>query len=167
MRKCKLEKIEIVFGKYIFSSLKTVNFSKQNFVIKAHCAIVACRSSYCRQLIKIAKEKLPSASGNNNSLKSQAHSGSQSVQTQASDRIGKTSTVSAASAAALAASETIVKTSPFNLNNDEFIEIKINNENPEAVKIVLEFLYTDRIMSLEGRGLSFHTIFFVSKNQIF
>jgi hypothetical protein len=45
-----------------------------------------------------------------------------------------------------------VKAPPFILNAGEYIEIKINGENSEALKLVLEFLYTDRIMSLEGRG---------------
>jgi hypothetical protein len=52
----------------------------------------------------------------------------------------------------------IVDKPPFLLNPGEYIEIKISNENPEAMKLVLEFLYTDRIMSLEGRENELETV---------
>ncbi len=42
---------------------------------------------------------------------------------------------------------------PFCLNNpDEYVEIRASNENAESMRLVLEFLYTDQIVSLEGRG---------------
>ena len=42
----------------------------------------------------------------------------------------------------------------FLLNNDKSsIDIKINDtNNPEAFRIVLEFIYTDCIISIEGKG---------------
>ncbi len=41
---------------------------------------------------------------------------------------------------------------------DEYIEIKINNEKASAVRIVLEFLYTDRILSLESKESELETL---------
>ena len=41
---------------------------------------------------------------------------------------------------------------PFILNYDEYIEINIKNENSEALKILLEFIYSDSILSLKGKG---------------
>ena len=41
---------------------------------------------------------------------------------------------------------------PFYLETDEFIPIFINSVHVDPLKIVLEFLYTDRIVSLEGKG---------------
>ena len=51
-----------------------------------------------------------------------------------------------------------IKSPPFVLNQEEFIEIKINEENSEALRMVLEFLYTDRIVSLEGRENEIETL---------
>lgn len=47
----------------------------------------------------------------------------------------------------------MIKQPPFILNQDECIEIKISDQNSEALRIALEFLYTDRIISLEGHGI--------------
>lgn len=47
---------------------------------------------------------------------------------------------------------------PFILSPGEYIEIKLNGENSEALKLVLEFLYTDRIMSLEGKEHELDTV---------
>jgi hypothetical protein len=42
---------------------------------------------------------------------------------------------------------------PFNLKQKSFIEIRINDKcSSAAFKILLEFIYTDRIVSLEGKG---------------
>ncbi len=43
----------------------------------------------------------------------------------------------------------------FILPKDKSIQIKLDEEKSETVKIVLEFLYTDRVMSLEGKGCYF------------
>jgi hypothetical protein len=47
---------------------------------------------------------------------------------------------------------------PFYLNQDEIIEIKLPDEKIDALKIVLEFLYTDRILSLEGKENEMETL---------
>ena len=47
---------------------------------------------------------------------------------------------------------------PFYLNSDELIEIKLIDEKIDAMKIVLEYLYTDRILSLEGRENEIHAL---------
>ena len=44
---------------------------------------------------------------------------------------------------------------PFVLPSDKSIQIKLDEEKAETVRIVLEFLYTDRIISLEGKGKLF------------
>lgn len=49
-------------------------------------------------------------------------------------------------------------TLPFFIPADEHIELKIETEKPTAVKIVLEFLYTDRILSLESRESEIDTL---------
>ena len=41
--------------KQLFCDLKFLCYNGQT--VSAHCAIVACRSEYCRQLIKIMKDK--------------------------------------------------------------------------------------------------------------
>jgi len=87
--------------------------------VLAHCAIVASRSVYCRQLIKIAKDKLPQSP-----ILSHDH----------------------------------FKTPPFILTQDSYIEIKLADERSDALRIVLEFLYTDRIISLEGKENELETI---------
>ena len=85
----------------------------------AHCAIVASRSVYCRQLIKLAKDKLPQSP-----ILNHDH----------------------------------FKAPPFILSQDSHIEIKLADERSDALKIVLEFLYTDRIISLEGKENELETI---------
>jgi hypothetical protein len=99
-----------LFKKELFCDLKFI--CADNFVL-AHCAIVASRSCYCRQLIKIAKEKL----------------------NQIQD-----------------------SKPPFIIDAETFVEIKLNEENSSTLKVVLEFLYTDRIISLEGKEHEFETV---------
>jgi hypothetical protein len=64
----------------------------------------------------------------------------------------KTISTSTNSILSIEEAKSAIKAPPFVLNPGECIEIKINDENSKALKLVLEFLYTDRIMSLEGRG---------------
>lgn len=47
---------------------------------------------------------------------------------------------------------------PFYLNSDEIIEIKLPDEKIDALKIALEFLYTDRVISLEGKEHEIETL---------
>lgn len=59
---------------------------------------------------------------------------------------------------------------PFNSKPENPIEIKINEKCSSAsFKILLEFIYTDRIVSLEGKGRIFCKIklLFESKNEFF
>jgi hypothetical protein len=93
---------------------------------------VACRSIYCSQLIKQAKEKLQSQFPAN--LKENIL------------------TVAATTSSSPKPNKNTAKLPPFYLNTDELIEIKINCDNSDSLRIVLEFLYTDRLLSLEGRG---------------
>ena len=122
----------------------------------AHCAIVACRSLHFRHQIKLAiKEKLSNSSN------------ATSVATRSSLNVvgNVVSLTSSTSAAATAAAVARFRSSspaslmfvnnempPFFLNPDDQIEIKVTNETAEPFRIVLEFLYTDQIVSLEGRG---------------
>jgi hypothetical protein len=103
--------------------------------VKAHCAIVACRSIYCSQLIKQAKDKRQSQLQAN--LKESVLNAAASAATSSSKQQQQTNAT---------------KLPPFYLNTDEFLEIKLNCDNSDALRIVLEFLYTDRLLSLEGRG---------------
>lgn len=47
---------------------------------------------------------------------------------------------------------------PFYIPENHFIEIKVETEKAIAVEIVLEFLYTDRIFSLEGKETDLETL---------
>ena len=129
----------------------------------AHCAIVASRSSYCRQLIKITKEKstsqAPPTTTLNSSLISLSYSTSSPLRILNDSNNLKTISSSTSSILSIEETKASSNAPSFILSQDEFIEIKINGENSEALKLVLEFLYTDRIMSLEGRGKRFGTNF--------
>lgn len=50
------------------------------------------------------------------------------------------------------------RTPPFYLSSDELIEIKLLDEKIDAMRIVLEFLYTDRVLSLEGKENEVETL---------
>jgi leucine-zipper-like transcriptional regulator 1 len=97
-----------ILNEQILCDLKFI-FSDSTF-IKCHCAVVASRSQYCRQLIS-------------REIKSKYGDGG--------------------------------KLMLLNLNSDDMIEIKLDFVNIKALQLVIEFLYTDRIVSLEGRGIFF------------
>ena len=101
--------------KELFCDLRFI--CSQNEIVEAHCAIVVSRSIYCRQLIKLAKEKL------------------------APKQV-----------------EIKMLLPPFYLLPEEPIVIRIENQTAEAVRIVLEFLYTDKIVSLEGKETELDTL---------
>ena len=129
----------------------------QNQTVMAHCAIVASRSLYFRHQIKAAiKEKIATQTSNNVSTRT-----SLTVLSNNGQLTSSPSTSAAATAAAVArfrssspASLMFVNNEmpPFYLNTDDHIEIKVSNESAEPFRLVLEFLYTDQILSLEGRG---------------
>ncbi len=93
----------------LFCDLRLV--CHNNHSVYSHCAMLAARSVYCRQLIKAAKEQR--------------------------------------------AKQLLV---PFYIPEDEYVEIRVDTENSNAVQIVLEFLYTDRIISLESKETELDTL---------
>ena len=99
-----------------------LNFIIGDVKIKAHCAIVACRSAYLRKRVKNSIDSIVVNTANNYYSSN-------------------------------AASSNLPKPL-FLLNNDKsMIDITINDtKNPEAFRIVLEFIYTDSIISIEGKG---------------
>lgn len=141
----------------------------------AHCAIVACRSAHFRHQIKMAiKEKMPAVT---TTIGTSSVLGSHHSSSTLSPHVGgnrssltvlgspSTSSSSQSSAAATAAAVARFRSSspaslmfvnnempPFYLNPDDYVEIKVGNESAEPFRLVLEFLYTDQILSLEGRG---------------
>ena len=107
-----------------------LNFIIGDVKIKAHCAIVSCRSVYLRKRVKNCIDSLLINSS-----------------TSSTDQ------------------NNVPKPS-FLLNDDKtIIDIQINDtNNPDAFRIVLEFIYTDCIISIEGKGLK---IYFYFKSIIY
>lgn len=100
---------------------------------------MASRSPHFRQVIKHAKDKLKSSPSTLSALVSLGSSSSTSSLYNLEE-------------------QRKIKLPPFCLNQDEFIEVRINEENAQALKMVMEFLYTDRIVSLEGRENEIETL---------
>ncbi|RNA42331.1 leucine-zipper-like transcriptional regulator 1 [Brachionus plicatilis] len=126
-----------VLKKEMFCDLKLTCSNKET--VLAHCAIVASRSPHFRQLIKHSKDKLKPSPPTLSALVSLGSSSSTNSLFNLEEQRKS-------------------KSPPFCLNEDEFIEIRINEENAEALKMLLEFLYTDRIVSLEGRENEIETL---------
>lgn len=104
--------------------------------IKAHCAIIACRSNYLRQRIRNAIYSTTNTSSSVSS--SHIHSGIKETNDDESN------------------SETIAIKPLFD-NENKIIDVKLNDiNNANAFKIVVEFIYTDRIISIEGKGMLNH-----------
>lgn len=138
----------------------------QNQPVMAHCAIVAGRSQYFRHQIKMAiKEKLASQTPNQTTMTTALNNASSRSSLTVLNNNGQLTSSPSTSAAATAAAVARFRSSspaslmfvnnempPFYLNTDDHIEIKVSNESAEPFRLVLEFLYTDQILSLEGRG---------------
>jgi hypothetical protein len=115
--KCTLrEDFYKLLEKELFCDL---NFNVDNVMVKAHCAIVACRSVYFRQRIRTAYECMKK--------------GQEESSNKPSDGCLPI---------------------PFSLEpaSGTSIELKIAETNSvNSFKIILEFLYTDRVVSIEGK----------------
>jgi hypothetical protein len=115
----------------------------------AHCAIVSCRSPHFRHQIKMAaKEKQSQSQANSNTNPNR-------LSASAAAAVARIRSTSPAGLI-LDANSSFSSSSnspPFFLNPDEFVEIKVTNESSESFRLVLEFLYTDQIVSIEGIGI--------------
>lgn len=121
----------------------------------AHCAIVACRSLHFRHQIKLAiKEKLSTSNATSVGTRSSLNVVGNVVPLTSSTSAAATAAAVARFRSSSPASLMFVNNEmpPFFLNPDDQIEIKVTNETAEPFRLVLEFLYTDQIVSLEGRG---------------
>ena len=97
-----------------------LNFIINDVKLKAHCAIVSCRSSFLKKRVK-------------NAIDSQIINNNCTLQHPSCGKDLKPL---------------------FIINNDKkMIDIKITeSNNPDAFRIVLECIYTDCIISIEGKG---------------